>query len=271
MDQVYARLKRLRKSPFRRAISGGKLFDFKIPDKGSWIEYDPNTLLNDGEWYKVSDFRAKPYCPDILVNGVVSADIDELAKNEFEDVAYLISVQDEDFFFQRVRPNALLKRKFLVFGDAAVLEEPKSRIIIDPQPDAIFIQESNVLLFRNLASISPIFSGIDTLYKEATKEQVEEFFNYDFISSHLTHDKVSKPNRKRIALAMETLRGMSEKEKNTVFGYINQYAKGKLQFNAKTRIFTVKNDDELKTFFMVSSNASIRHRSIRRSVLPIRS
>ena len=247
MDQIYARIKRLRNNPFRRAASGGKLFEFDVPNFESCAEYDPNTLLDEGEWYKISDFRAKTYCLEILREDVVSADIPELAKDQFENISYLMSVQSGIFLFQRVRPSALLRRKSIVFGDVAVLEEPSSRIIINPQPDAVFVPEPNVLLFRDLASISPIFSGIDTLYREATDEQVQEFLNNDFTATDLSPTAVSKPNRKRIALAMDTLTKMSETDREGVFEYIGEYSDGKLQFDAESGVFTVATDDELKT------------------------
>lgn len=247
MDQIYARIKRLRNNPFRRAVSGDKLFDFDVPDPGSCTEYDPNTLLDEDAWYKISDFRAKPYCLDVLKEDVVSADIPELAKDQFEIISYLMSIQSGNFLFQRVRPSSLLRRKSIVFGDVAALEKPSNRIIINPQPDAVFVSESNVLLFRDLASISPIFSGIDILYREATDDQVQEFLNNEFIATDLAPAAVSKPNRKRIALAMDTLSKMSEADRGSVFTYIGDYSDGKLEFDAQSGVFAVATDDELKT------------------------
>ena len=107
MDQIYARIKRLRNNPFRRAASGGKLFEFDVPNFESCAEYDPNTLLDEGEWYKISDFRAKTYCLEILREDVVSADIPELAKDQFENISYLMSVQSGIFLFQSSYQNRM--------------------------------------------------------------------------------------------------------------------------------------------------------------------
>jgi len=39
----------------------------------------------------------------------------------------------------------------------------------------VYIKNQDTLMFKNLATISSIFKGIDELYKEATKEEVSEF------------------------------------------------------------------------------------------------
>jgi len=247
MDQIYARIKRLRTAPYRRIVSGKKLFDVEVLDPDYCVEYDPGTLLEDDEWYKISGFMQREFCPPVLHNDLMSVDVPELVKEQFESIAFLMSVQSKKHYFQRVRPSAMLRRKSIVFGDAAVVEEPTNRIVVNPAPDAIFDRESNVLFFRDLAAVSPIFTGIDTLYKEATDEQVQEFLNNDFIHTTLQPVGVSKPNRKRIALAMDTLNKMSSTERDSVFAYIGDYSEGKLQFDSENGVFTVVNDEELKT------------------------
>lgn len=246
MDQIYARIKRLRNDPYRRIVSGQKLFDLDTVSVDSCDEYDPSTLLDEGEWYKIADFLEKEFSLQILDGGLVSADVHELVKGEFDKISYLMSVQGGTYFFQRVRSSALLRRKLIAFGDVATLEEPSSRIVVNPQPDAIFVPESNALLFRDLAAISPIFPGIDTLYRQATDEQVAEFLGYDFIETDLQPISVSKANRKRIALAMDSLSEMSSADRDEIFAYIGDYTESKLKFDSDAGVFTVANDEELK-------------------------
>ena len=52
------------------------------------------------------------------------------------------------------------------------------------------------------------------MYKEATNEEVTEFINQPFIElvDDYNAEKVSKPNRKRIGLAIATLAKMTEPE-----------------------------------------------------------
>lgn len=70
----------------------------------------------------------------------------------------------------------------------------------------------------------------------------------DFIdlSDGYNVDKVSKPNRKRIALTMDTLNRMEADERTKIIEYINNYCDQKLHFDADNETFEIKNDDELK-------------------------
>ena len=134
------------------------------------------------------------------------------------------------------------------FGDAAKIEQGGNRLVINEKPDAIYFAQSDTLIFTNLATISSIFKGIDILYKEATDQEVEQFLDEDFIelSSDYSLDKVSKPNRKRIALAMDTLDAMEPNERDQMLSYIHSYCDQKLRFDADNGKFEIKTDDELK-------------------------
>ena len=97
---------------------------------------------------------------------------------------------------------------------------------------------------------NPYFAqaAIDELYKEATKAEVEKFLNASFIglAGDYKAEKVSKPNRKRIALAMNTLAAMSAQDKAQMHTYIDGYCSDKLKFDNKNNKFEVSTDEELK-------------------------
>ena len=122
-------------------------------------------------------------------------DYDDLVKDNFSKIAYLFSVQGDDFYFQKITPSLFVKRKTLVFGEAAELEKSQTRLVINALPDAVYFKVADTLIFRNLATISSIFKGIDELYKEATKLEVEQFLDESFIelSNNYSVEKVSKP------------------------------------------------------------------------------
>ncbi|XTZ39071.1 hypothetical protein ACQYRI_03270 [Salmonella enterica] len=93
-----------------------------------------------------------------------------------------------------------------------------------------------------------MFNGIDTLYKEATEQDVEQFLGESFIalSDEYKTCNVSKPNRKRIALAMDTLNLMDESDRENMLTYINDYCSEKLKFDDDTGCFEISCDEELK-------------------------
>lgn len=181
-----------------------------------------------------ADFDAKNY--------------DDLTKDRFTDISYICAVQSDDFYFQKVTPSLFIQRKALVFGEIAKIEESKLRLVINSQPDAIYIKALDVLIFKSLATISSIFPGIDELYKEATQEEVEQFLEEQFIE--LTNDfdatKVSKPNRKRVALAMATLAALPEQDKEAMLSYIDDYCGDQLAFDRDAGSFKISSDGELK-------------------------
>lgn len=248
MDQILAKVKGLRKKPYFKLVSDQTLFDPVIVTLNVCIPYNPDHNLDKGSWFKIEQFSQKIFCTELLKKDFDSKDYDDLAKDKFAKIAYLFAVQGSDFYFQKITPSLFVKRKALVFGEAAELEESQTRLVINALPDAVYFKEEDTLIFKNLATISSIFKGIDELYKEATKEEVEQFLDESFIelSNAYNVDKVSKPNRKRVGLAMATLGDMSADDKANMLLYIDDYCEQKLRFDKKDNKFEISTDDELK-------------------------
>jgi hypothetical protein len=248
MDHVLVKVKGLRKNPYLKLISDHTLFETVAVNVATCVPYNPDHNLDEDCWFKIAQFSQQPFCIDLLKGDFDSKDYSDLKKEQFSKIAYLFSVQGNDFYFQKVTPSLFIRKKTVVFGEAAIVEESDNRLVINSKPDAVYLKAIDVLIFRNLATISSIFSGIDELYKEATNEEVTEFLDESFIE--LTNDygveKVSKPNRKRVALAMATLDTMSDMDKASIFSYIDEYCGAKLKLDKETNKFEVSTDDDLK-------------------------
>ncbi|HHF2578303.1 TPA: ATP F0F1 synthase synthase, partial [Haemophilus influenzae] len=115
-------------------------------------------------------------------------------------------------------------------------------------PDAVYFKDKDVLIFRNIATISSVFRGIDQLYREATNEDVDNFLSNNFINKDgsFSTENVSKPNRKRIAMVIDTLSKLDNDSKNKILNYINEYCGDNLNFNKETQKFNISTDNELK-------------------------
>lgn len=249
MDQILARVKGLRKLPYFKLISEQSLFDAVVVDLNACIPYNPDHNLDEDSWFKIEAFSQKTFCIGLLKKDFDSKDYHDLAKDDFSKITYLFSVQGDDFYFQKITPSLFVKRKTLVFGEAATLEQSQTRLVINALPDALYFKAADTLIFKSLATISSIFKGIDELYKEATKEEVEQFLDKSFIelSNDYNVETVSKPNRKRIGLAMATLEAMSDDDKTNMLDYIDGYCgEQKLRFDKENQKFEISNDDELK-------------------------
>lgn len=247
MDQVIANVKGNGKKKFFKLLSDQTLFGASLQGL-DFVEYNPDHNLDEDSWFKIEQFSQQPYCMDLLTKDFVSSEYDDLTKDKFSKIAYLCAIQGNCYYFQKITPSLFVTRKMIVFGEAAKLENSGRRLVVNVMPDAIYQKESDTLVFRNLATISSIFKGIDELYKEATKEEVEAFLDKSFVelSGDYGVEKVSKPNRKRVALAMSTLASMPTEDRYQMLSYIHSYCDEKLKFDAENKKFEITSDEELK-------------------------
>ncbi|NCC62255.1 MAG: ATP F0F1 synthase synthase [Verrucomicrobiae bacterium] len=248
MDHILAKVKGPRKKPFFKLVSDHTLFETITMDIAGCVNYNPDHNLDEDAWFKIEQFSQQPFCIELLQGEFDSKDYDDLTKAQFPKIAYLFSVQGEDFYFQKITPALFIHRKTVIFGEVAKVEKCDNRLVINSNPDAVYLRTSDCLVFRNLATISSIFPGIDELYKEATKEEVGQFLDESFIELSNGYDvvRVSKPNRKRIALAMATLTTMSSDDKYNMLSYIDSYCEQKLKFDKENKKFEISTDDDLK-------------------------
>jgi hypothetical protein len=249
MDYLIAKVKMKgsRKEHFHKLISDKTVYTVDIVNL-QLVDYEPDHNLDEDSWFQVKGFLQQSYCIDLLKKTFVSAEYNDIPKDKFTKIAYLCAVQSGDYYFQKVTPSLYATRKAISFGDNVQLEEDRNRLYINSEPDAIYLKGEDKLIFRNLATVSSVFKGIDNLYKEATKQEVNVFLDESFIE--LTNDygvdKVSKPNRKRVALAMTSLAAMSVQDKDQMLSYIHSYCDKKLIFDQANKKFEIKNDEELK-------------------------
>lgn len=250
MNQILVKVKRRRKAPYFKLISNCSLYETIEVNLVHSIDYCPDHNLDEESWFKIEGFKNEPYCLDLLTSEFDSKNFLDLEKKQFIDINCIISVQDQNFYFQKVTPALFIKRKTLCFGDTAKVDNDSDRLVVNELPDAIYYSAEDILVFKNLATISSIFKGIDQLYKEATEDEVIDFLNEEFITldKQYTSERVSKPNRKRIALAMNALNSMSDNDKIQMFSYISTYCDQKLELVEEDTVktFRISNDEELK-------------------------
>ncbi|WP_370317185.1 ATP F0F1 synthase synthase [Pseudoalteromonas sp.] len=248
MDHVLAKIKGHSKRKIFKLISGKTLFNKLFVTDEACVEYAPDHNLDEDSWFKIDNFSEQPYCLDILKKEFDSKDYFDLSKDKFSSINLLLAIQAGDFYFQKITPSLFVTRKMIAFGEAAELENTEKRLVVNEFADAVYFKGKDRLVFRSLATISSIFKGIDVLYKEATNEEVESFLEEDFIelSGDFSSEKVSKPNRKRVALAMDTLAAMPAEDRDQMCSYIHSYCEQKLKFDKDNSKFEVTTDDELK-------------------------
>lgn len=248
MDSVLTKVKGRSKKNVFKLLSNETLFEELLVTADVCVDYAPDHNLDEDSWFKIDNFSQQPYCLDILKADFDSKDYDDLPKAKFKDIAQLYAIQGNNFYFQKITPSLFVTKKMIAFGEAAELESTEKRLVVNQVADAVYYKAQDKLVFKSLATISSIFKGIDELYKEATKEEVEKFLEEDFIELSDGYDtsKVSKPNRKRIALAMDTLAALPVEERDQMYSYIHSYCEQKLTFDKENSKFEINSDDELK-------------------------
>lgn len=209
--------------------------------------YDTDYKLEDDEWFHIPNFSKTEYCLDLLKREFISAEFDQIKKIDINKLLFLCAYQSGIYYFQKLTPSLIIKKKWFKISDEPAIEEQSPIIVINNIPDAIYIKSEDTLYFKKLSSITSIFKGIIELYKEATQEETEEFLQHDFIKLEDGYNasKVKTANRKRIALAMERMRDFTENQKTTIFSYIKDYC-GNLSFDEEDLKFIIKNEEELK-------------------------
>lgn len=236
-----------RKEKYRTVIADNTVF-YSLPiNLKNHHEYTPAYKLEDDEWYSVSNFSKKDFCIELIKDKFDTTPYKPLAKADPCNVTYLCAFQDDTvYYFQRVFKHSVLERKkILILGDEIAVKETHKQIVLSDNADAIYIIEEDTLYFRKLETIAPIFVGIEILYREATKEEVADFLEQEFIHTDEEYsvEKVGKVNRQRIAIAIENFNKLNKKQKEVIFQYTNKYYP---QLNFDGTAFTIKTEEDMK-------------------------
>ncbi|WP_075591243.1 hypothetical protein [Labilibacter marinus] len=215
-------------------------------------EYDSDYKLEDDEWFHIPNFKTTDYSIDILNKDFSSTEYNNISKLQQDKIKYLMAFQKHDnntsyFFFQKVNSSQVLHKSWFKISDTPTLEKDSPIIIVNNYADAIYDINNDILYFKKLTSITTIFQGISELYKEATQEETEKFLDEKFINleDNFQANNVGTANRKRIAMAVETLNSFSPTEKTTIFDYIKGYC-ANIPFDETAKTFTVSDEEKLK-------------------------
>lgn len=230
---------------YRKMLSDVEIYS-KPNELSGALEYSPDTLHEDNEWYKISNFSEKPFCLQLLKDDFSSVNYDTLAAKEIDNIDFLCSYQDDIYYFQSIGRASLKPKRIIHLGDDYYFDENSKNISINDHADAIYVKPSDILYFQKLSKITTIFKGIDIIYREATDEETSNFLKEDFIKldNGFAADKVKTRNRQRIAIAVDTLKNLKKKERETLINYIRGYC-------------TDINPDE-KDYFLIGSENDLK-------------
>lgn len=248
MSQIYVKLRMRGKGNKYRKLIATESKIYKRVDEliSTSAPYTTETLMDQGEWFYLNDFSQTEYFIDILEQKFDTVDFDALSFSEFSDIDYMFIQEDGNYYLQNVSKTKLIKRKTIFhIGEHFRYDEECPFLTINDLPDAIYVRESDMLYFRNLSSITSIFKNISLLYREATNVETENFLAESFIvlKNDFSCEHVKTANRKRIALAMDTLSKLKVADKKKVFTYIADYCP---DLRVDIDKFEIGSEDDLK-------------------------
>lgn len=240
-NYIYGKVKRKQKM-FRIIGTEANIYDDTQLNL-SGVEYNPATLIEDGELYKLTNFSTTSFMLDFLQSNVDSVNYDQISKEDLKKLSFICTQQTNLYFFQIINSSFFISKKWFSI-DELTLETEKPIITINPFADAIYDKQTDTLYFKKLSAAQRIFKGMDQLYREATEAETQGFLNNDFldVEPSFVARNVTVPNRKRIALVNETLSRFSNEEKQAIYDYTNQYGHVTYE-NGK---FKIESDDDLK-------------------------
>lgn len=246
MNHVIVKLKTNdKKNKYRKLISDISLFE--LPDNlNNAIHYSPKHNLDEDDWFFISEFSHKEYCMPLLLEEFISTEFELFSKDNFEKIDFLVSYQSNNqYYFQKLSRVSLLCKSTICIENVVKYRENMKEIIIKKVPDAIYLKGEDILYFKKLSSITEIFKGIDILYRQATNKETETFLNSDFIKleGDFSAERVKQANRRRIALAIDTINTCGQEKKKIIFDSIKEYCPALITENNK---FKVTSEADLK-------------------------
>lgn len=238
---IYGKVKRKQKM-FRIIETETNVYDIGQLNLNG-VDYNPATLIEDSELYKLTNFSNSSFTLDFLQNDLDSVNHDQISKADLKKLSFICTVQDNLYFFQIINSSFFISKKWFSIEELT-LETEKPIITINPFADAIYDKVNDILYFKKLTAAQKIFKGMDQLYRAATDGETQTFLSNDFLDVNVDFvaNKVTVPNRKRIALVNETLNRFTEDEKQAIYDYTNQYGHVTYE-NGK---FKIESDDDLK-------------------------
>jgi hypothetical protein len=216
-----------------------------VPDLSSFVAYSPTYKLEDEEWFRLENFSQSTYANETIGINFSSTDYNQITKNEFKATKYFWVRQRGKFYYQRIIPSQVVSKKWFKISDEPELEEDESIIVLNSWADAVYVPGEDDLYFKEISRLKPIFVGIGELYREATNDEVGDFLESDFLvlAEEFGVEKVKIPNRKRIALAVDTLNSFNEEDKVYMFQYVQDYCD---DLTIEGDAFEINTDEDLK-------------------------
>lgn len=205
-------------------------------DKYLQIKFCPGYKLESDQVFYIENFRNFIDKKELIeLDGSTTVNQESLGNEELGKIRLLIYENNGEEYFQRVCNNKYLNKKTWIKiggisgGNGVELRKEPLGIQINEAPDVMYVKSEDRLYFRDFIKAHKIFEKLDELYREATNEEIENFFSIPYINLTIPDiDGISVNRRKKIALTQDRI-GNFEEEKDKIISYGKKYESDILQ------------------------------------------
>lgn len=214
------------------------------------ISYSPNSSLDDDQWFFLDSLPSKNIKNPITVClNANSNDWVQISSDEYTSIRFLTLIDKINgrAFYQKVPNSMLIKKPRLNWtglnDQPSISADPI--ILINEIPDAIYVESTEKLYFKDISKLTDIFRGIDQQFKEATEVEVSDFVNSNIFNTASGFDikKVSTPVRKKINAVQAHFDSFSAIEQAQFISNVQQYLSHITFQNGK---FIINNNEDVR-------------------------
>lgn len=208
------------------------------------IDFRPNYKPDEDELFRIINFSNTDYFIDQCSENFSTSSINQIRNEDYKDISVLVIIQNGKKYFQRITPSFYVNRKtFLNYDGQPRIVEHQKQIEIKEESDAVYVESTDTLYFRDISKLKSIFPGIEELHREATQEEVDRFVSNDFIALvGLESTRIGVNNRKRIAdIGTKYNKLTSDKKQSLIM-----YAIEKSGVEIEDGMFLIKSENHLK-------------------------
>ena len=170
----------------------------KDGDKDSFIDYDPKDKIDSEQWFILKEFSKINESQIVLPEQTIS--FNKVEPSNYKEIEFISSFLPnygtfgKVFLLNRVTPSLCIKGKSILNFETkipTITDNPKILLLKDI-PDGIYVPELDVLIFKNIDPLKPIFPSLEKLYRAASREEVEKIFNSPLIDLSIPYEEIDK-------------------------------------------------------------------------------
>ena len=156
---------------------------FTIPDLSHLHIFEPSYKLEDGEWFLLDNFSTLGFQNPLIGSTFNSTVLVQLPQDKYKNIQYFCCKQEEYYLFQKVTNSQIIRKPWINISGAPTIRYDEPIMCINGYIDAIYHEANDILYFKDINKIKDMFPGIETLYREATQQEVDGFIQSNpFIS-----------------------------------------------------------------------------------------